>query len=83
MKWNEVSGVFFRLEAALGKKIIRPEQTRYADKTPERPNRMKTVKCQHLHVNTGIKCEMGGTILCITVKKHDLKVKTNGNMKVS
>ena len=41
-------------------------------------------KCLHAgHGNTGVNYEMGGTILCKTVKEKDLGVTMNGNMKVS
>ena len=41
-------------------------------------------KCLHAgHGNTGVNYEMGGTILCQTVKKNDLGVTINANMKVS
>ena len=43
-------------------------------------------KCKCLHTgpgNTGMKYEMGGTILSKTVKEKDLGVTMNANMKVS
>ena len=41
-------------------------------------------KCLHAgHGNTGVNYEMGGTILCKTVKEKDLGVTMNANMKVS
>ena len=41
-------------------------------------------KCLHAgHGNTGVNYEMGGTILCKTVKEKDLGVAINANMKVS
>ena len=43
-------------------------------------------KCKCLHAgpgNTGVNYEMGGTILCKTVKEKDLGVTMNANMKVS
>ena len=41
-------------------------------------------KCLHLgHGNTGVNYEMGGTILCKTVKEKDLGVTINANMKVT
>ena len=41
-------------------------------------------KCLHAgHGNTGVNYEMGGTILCKTVKEKDLEVTMNANMKVS
>ena len=43
-------------------------------------------KCKCLHTgpgNTGMNYEMGGTILSKTVKKKDLGVSMNANMKVS
>ena len=43
-------------------------------------------KCKCLHTgpgNTGMNCEMGGTILSKTVKKKDLGISMNANMKVS
>ena len=41
-------------------------------------------KCLHAwHGNTGVNYEMGGTILCLTVKKKDLGVTINANMNVS
>ena len=41
-------------------------------------------KCLHAgHGNTGLNCEMGGTIICKTVKENDLEVTRNANMKVS
>ena len=41
-------------------------------------------KCLHAgHGNTGVNYEMGGTILCQTVKEKDLGVTMNANMKVS
>ena len=43
-------------------------------------------KCKCLHTgpgNTGMKYEMGGTILSKTVKENDSGVTTNANMKVS
>ena len=41
-------------------------------------------KCLHAaHGNTGVNYEMGGTILCQTVKEKDLGVTINANMKVS
>ena len=43
-------------------------------------------KCKWLHAgpgNTDVNYEMGGTILCKTVKEKDLGVTTNANMKVS
>ena len=40
-------------------------------------------KCLHAgHGNTGVNYEMGGTILCKTVKENKLWVIINGNMKV-
>ena len=35
------------------------------------------------HGNTGVNYEMGGIIICITVKEKDLGVTINANMKVS
>ena len=35
------------------------------------------------HRNTGVNYEMGGTILCKTVKENDLGVTINANSKVS
>ena len=35
------------------------------------------------HGYTGVKYEMGGTIICKTVKEKDLGVTINANMKVS
>ena len=41
-------------------------------------------KCLHAgHGKTGVNYEMGGTILCQTVKENDLGVTINANMKVS
>ena len=41
-------------------------------------------KCLHAgHGNTGVNYEMGGNILCKTVKEKDLGVTMNANMKVS
>ena len=43
-------------------------------------------KCKCLHTepgNTGMNCEMGGTIISKTVKEKDLGVTMNANMKVS
>ena len=41
-------------------------------------------KCLHAgHGNTGVNYEMGGTILCKTVKEKDLGVTMNANMNVS
>ena len=41
-------------------------------------------KCLHAgHGNTGVNYEMGGTIICKTVKEKDLGVTMNANMKVS
>ena len=41
-------------------------------------------KCLHAgHGNTGVNCEMGGTILCETVKGKDLGVTIYANMNVS
>ena len=41
-------------------------------------------KCLHTgHGNTGVNYEMGGTIICKTVKEKDLGVTINANMKVS
>ena len=41
-------------------------------------------KCLHTgHGNTGVNYEMGGTILCKTVKEKDLGLTINANMKVS
>ena len=41
-------------------------------------------KCLHAgHGNTGVNYEMGGTILCKTVKEKDLGVTINANIKVS
>ena len=41
-------------------------------------------KCLHAgHGNTGVNYEMGGTMLCKTVKEKDLGVTMNANMKVS
>ena len=41
-------------------------------------------KCLHAgHGNTGVNYEMGGTILCKTVKEKDLGVTINANMNVS
>ena len=43
-------------------------------------------KCKYLHTgpgNTGMNCEMGGTILSKTVKEKYLGVSMNANMKVS
>ena len=43
-------------------------------------------KCKCLHTgsgNTGVNYEMGGTILCKTVKEKDLGVTMNAKMKVS
>ena len=41
-------------------------------------------KCLYArHGNTGVNYEMGGTILCKTVKEKDFGVKINANMKVS
>ena len=41
-------------------------------------------KCLHAgHGNTGVNYEMGGTIICKTVKETDLGVTINANMKVS
>ena len=41
-------------------------------------------KCIHAgHGNTGVNYEMGGTILCKTVKEKDLEVTINANIKVS
>ena len=41
-------------------------------------------KCLHAgHVNIGVNYEMGGTILCKTVKEKDLGLAINANMKVS
>ena len=45
---------------------------------------LKKCKCLHAgHGNTGVNYEMGGTILCKTVKEKDLGVTINANMKVS
>ena len=44
------------------------------------------VKCKCLHLgpgNTGMNYEMGGTILCKTLKEKDLGLSMNANMKVS
>ena len=41
-------------------------------------------KCLHAgHGNTGVNYEMGGTIICKTVKENDLGVTINANRKVS
>ena len=41
-------------------------------------------KCLHAgHRHTGVTCEIGGTIICKTVKENDLGVTINANMKVS
>ena len=41
-------------------------------------------KCLHAgHGNTGVNYEMGGTIICKTVKEKDLGVTMNASMKVS
>ncbi len=41
-------------------------------------------KCLHTwHGNTRMNYEMGGTILCKTVKENDLGVTINANIKVS
>ena len=41
-------------------------------------------KCLHPgHGNTGVNYEIGGTILCKTVKEKDLGVTINANMNVS
>ena len=39
-------------------------------------------KCTCLHGNTGVNYEMGGTILCKTVKEKDLGVTIHADMKV-
>ena len=45
---------------------------------------LKKCKCLHAgHGNTGVNYEMGGTILCKTVKEKDLGVTINANMNVS
>ena len=43
-------------------------------------------KCKCIHTgsgNTGVNCEMGGTIISKTVKEKDLGLTMNANMKVS
>ena len=43
----------------------------------------KNVNAYMQGMETGVNYEMGGTILCKTVKENDLRVTINANMKVS